>query len=875
MSNQKSKVSVEITSYELIDYPSKEFDEIQSKLNAIYRICEPEDSKETDYVLKPPIKCKLLIAKNMKEFLGYLVITHTDDYNEFGSKIYNSESELINSFVERGGIQGKDGYFLTSFCTNIKKYKGVGTKMLNYYFKIIEKNVDYSFLHVSPKRHYVVKFYKKYGFNIVRTFKDDFEELYVMRRHRILNNIIKEYKGYCYIRLYDRNQLLYERSKGYPWKGDSQHRIGSVTKSFCAFAIVLLIQMKKLNLDDTIDMFGLLKRIPNSNKITIRHLLSHKSGIYDASYDHYYRDFDYEWDHDPRDIKPLKFKEMIKEIVKHKDCIQKQPPKRPWAKNEECFLPGEKYFYSNTGYYLLAYVIEYVSKMDPRLFLKRFIFDPLRMNDTTFHLLKAPNKVDIFQQNGKDGHYENHGKYGLNGNTISSMNDLHKFMLKSKDLLSKENHEIWKSFIRSENGITTHSGEVDYDDVFYNVSKTQIHSNGKKHIIFMSNRSPHDSGNLWNDLINVLHETKSSILNEMINQVSSYIKFKEHYTLNSINQLVSYKSVLTSIKNGGDINSLHRFLTKITLYEPPSKKKATWIIKRFIRLMNKIYEDFVPYSINKEWEVTIKKNQKVRNCATLYVILKLQKLIGGFSEQVMKNVKKDMDYYIELYESHNRPMRQASAFLGLAIKEYREMDRHIDKKYFKILQKICEYQIKSLPKLERKFELGEVLIFLKEGCPPNYNLLLSEQQKMHSEIENDELERKHVFKYNWHAKYLFSLHSGTGYIPELRRPTELEKSVESHARFLADKLKKTVNRFVLEDVETNYLAVCFEACSALTMIDKNPFISINQDLMPTIGKLFGELDSRINDGGLFRFLSGGSRIDITGHVIEGLLYLFY
>jgi len=373
---------------------------------------------------------------------------------------------------------------------------------------------------------------------------------------------------------------------------------------------------------------------------------------------------------------------------------------------------------------------------------------------------------------------------------------------------------------------------------------------------------------------------KESEINKMIKEVSSYIDW------NKSNLLVSYRSILCSIKNNvrpntsmfkdpklrKDINTL---VGTLVSYVSPSKKKATWIIKRFIKLMNEIYEDFVPYSINKESKVTVNKNQKVRNCGTLHLILLIQRLVGGFSEDVMENVKNDMEYYIELYESHNRPMRQASAFLGLAIKEYRKIDRHADEKYFKVQQKICQYLTKSLPKLERSFELGEVLIFLKEGCPPNYNLLLSEHQKMHKEIENDDLKANNVFKYNWHAKFLFSLHSGTGYVPELRRPTELEESIELHARFLAERLKKIVDRFVLEDVETNYLAVCLEACAALTMIDKNTFISIKQDLMSTIRKLFGELNSRINDGGLFRFLSGGSRIDITGHVIEGLLYLFY
>jgi len=507
-------------------------------------------------------------------------------------------------------------------------------------------------------------------------------------------------------------------------------------------------------------------------------------------------------------------------------------------------------------------------KNEPMIY--KLIFDSREFKVDTDFLIEDAKKVEsiLYDQDKKILFYADEVKRRMYG----------------YDLKNKTNVFVSQKFKDEPEGIGLYNDQIiQVEQSKYYFNKNKFHVYERKGMRYLGYFTGNFTKNT--DGIRMCNDGKLFAVDD--DKRISCIDFKNEWKKSNL--LVSYRSLLHSVKENKnlntsmfmdlgirrDVNFVVRLLTTFTLYEPPSKDKATWIIKRFIRLMNKIYEDFVPYSINKRWEVTFKRTQKVRNCATLYIILKLQRLVGGFTEQVMENVKNDMDYYIELYESHNRPMRQASAFLGLAIKEYREMDRHIDKKYFKILQKICEYQTKSLPKLESKFELGEVLIFLKEGCPPNYNLLLSEQQKMHSEIENDELERKHVFKYNWHAKYLFSLHSGTGYIPELRRPTELEKSVESHARFLADRLKKTVDRFVLEDVETNYLAVCFEACSALTMIDKNPFISINQDLMPTIGKLFGELNSRINDGGLFRFLSGGSRIDITGHVIEGLLYLFY
>jgi D-alanyl-D-alanine carboxypeptidase len=131
-------------------------------------------------------------------------------------------------------------------------------------------------------------------------------------------------------------------------------QIQSITKTFTATAIMLLVDEGKLNLEDKITKY--LSGVPACwNDITIRHLLTHTSGI---------KDFINEPTMDLRhDIKP---EDVIKSLL--------ELPLN--------FPPGEKYAYSNTGYHLLGMIIHQVTGKLWGDFLKERIFEPLAMNDT-------------------------------------------------------------------------------------------------------------------------------------------------------------------------------------------------------------------------------------------------------------------------------------------------------------------------------------------------------------------------------------------------------------------------------------------------------------------------------------------------------------
>lgn len=132
-------------------------------------------------------------------------------------------------------------------------------------------------------------------------------------------------------------------------------RLASCTKQFTAASILLLIERGALSLDDPIT--GPLPEMPDyAQKITIRHLLTHTSGL-----------VDYE------DVMPPDQKRQLLDA----DVLQLLA-----AQKATLFQPGTKYQYSNSGYSLLALIVERVSGKPFPMFLHDNIFSPLLMNTT-------------------------------------------------------------------------------------------------------------------------------------------------------------------------------------------------------------------------------------------------------------------------------------------------------------------------------------------------------------------------------------------------------------------------------------------------------------------------------------------------------------
>src|SRR3954470_17987783 len=109
---------------------------------------------------------------------------------------------------------------------------------------------------------------------------------------QLFDRLLEKNKGMGSLTLAKDGAVLYSRSFGYsqingnekkPLTVETKYRIGSITKTFTAVMIFQLVEEGKLKLTDTLDKF--FPQIPNAAKITIAHILAHRSGIHDIEPD--------------------------------------------------------------------------------------------------------------------------------------------------------------------------------------------------------------------------------------------------------------------------------------------------------------------------------------------------------------------------------------------------------------------------------------------------------------------------------------------------------------------------------------------------------------------------------------------------------------
>ena len=135
----------------------------------------------------------------------------------------------------------------------------------------------------------------------------------------------------------------------------TNYRLASVTKQFTATAVLMLVDKGKLSLES--QLTDVLPGAPAYLQgVKIRHLLNHTSGI-----------VDYE-DLIPESQTAQVLDKDVLSLLRSIDSVY--------------FPPGAKFKYSNSGYSLLALVVESISGQSFAEFLKKNIFEPLGMNHT-------------------------------------------------------------------------------------------------------------------------------------------------------------------------------------------------------------------------------------------------------------------------------------------------------------------------------------------------------------------------------------------------------------------------------------------------------------------------------------------------------------
>src|SRR6185503_5493801 len=158
-----------------------------------------------------------------------------------------------------------------------------------------------------------------------------------------------------------------------PVTAHSLFNIGSIGKTFTATAILLLQKDGNLSIDDPINIY--LDSLPDSWKsITIKHLLTHTSGIKDYAFD--FPGYPFIPKDRKQEITEAQFIRMATNLPLN-------------------FQPGERWAYSNSNFVLLGFIIHKVSGKLQGEFMKERIFDPLGLKETRYTNVSEviPNRV--------------------------------------------------------------------------------------------------------------------------------------------------------------------------------------------------------------------------------------------------------------------------------------------------------------------------------------------------------------------------------------------------------------------------------------------------------------------------------------------------
>ena len=155
----------------------------------------------------------------------------------------------------------------------------------------------------------------------------------------LFDRLLEKNKGMGGLTVAREGEVIYSRSFGYslitdsekrPLTADTKYRIASITKMYTAVMTFQLVEEGRLKLTDTLDKF--FPQIPNASRVTIAHILAHRSGIPDIEQDGAFG------------RQPRTQEEIVARI----------------AQGKAHFEPDTMHRYSNAGYNLLGFIVEKV-----------------------------------------------------------------------------------------------------------------------------------------------------------------------------------------------------------------------------------------------------------------------------------------------------------------------------------------------------------------------------------------------------------------------------------------------------------------------------------------------------------------------------------
>ena len=161
--------------------------------------------------------------------------------------------------------------------------------------------------------------------------------------------------------IYKRGYGMANLEYGVPISPATIFHIASISKHFAALAVTLLAHEGRLSLDDEVRKY--VPELPDfGEKITIRHLIYHTSGLRD------------QWE------LLITAGWRMDDVITMDDILELVSNQK-----ELNFKPGDEHIYCNTGYTLLSFIVQRVTEKSMREFCEERLFSPLGMKSTHFH----------------------------------------------------------------------------------------------------------------------------------------------------------------------------------------------------------------------------------------------------------------------------------------------------------------------------------------------------------------------------------------------------------------------------------------------------------------------------------------------------------
>ncbi len=343
-------------------------------------------------------------------------------------------------------------------------------------------------------------------------------------------------------------------------------------------------------------------------------------------------------------------------------------------------------------------------------------------------------------------------------------------------------------------------------------------------------------------------------------------KVFENISWSDIKQSIMDKAGIhsTNIREMNSIRfSAYRTIeVKQRLYDILNVKYFDSIKEVYLGFINKYYKDFIPYDVRKingKTIVKIDKNEEVRNISTIAETYKINKKYNKLSHKILDAMRNIILYYGKNYSTLSN---QTNIFLLSAVNEF-EISKSL-------ITNLCNLLYERLNELDDDFSLCEALMVLTQICPRE-NILIKLQEDIYMKELKELSELNDIFRLNWQSQFLLALF--------LRNYKS--KYLIQHCNLIRDKVVILFTRYfentkefmeiqnifakkavlISTEIETNYWAVLFECLTPINHM-------VSNKLLKYIFMVFMVLQRRYN--GLYPFINGESRLDITMHIINGI-----